>query len=258
MRSPTDRSHDAIEELIAADALDGLDEVGRRELLRMRSLHGADCAVCLRLEADYAEVASELAMSLHPIALSPGATERLLRQVQDVPPVGLSPDKEPLPSNVRPMASREGAAGRVRRWMAVAAVAAAVALVGGGLVGYSLAPRGTNSQQLVAFLAQPGARVVNFIPSGSQQLAVALHAGDHRVWVLGSHLDTPASGKVYELWFLPASGGRMQPAGTFEPNGGTVLAPATVNGPVQTLAVTVEPRGGSLQPTTSPIFMTNV
>ncbi|HCO04202.1 MAG TPA: hypothetical protein DIT48_12735, partial [Actinobacteria bacterium] len=64
MRSPTDRSHDAIEELIAADALDGLDEVGRRELLRMRSLHGADCAVCLRLEADYAEVASELAMSL--------------------------------------------------------------------------------------------------------------------------------------------------------------------------------------------------
>jgi len=78
------------------------------------------------------------------------------------------------------------------------------------------------------------------------------------VWVLGSHLDTPASGKVYELWFLPASGGRMQPAGTFEPNGGTVLAPATVNGPVQTLAVTVEPRGGSLQPTTSPIFMTNV
>ena len=47
------RDHDAIEELIVARALGGLDRDEEFTLSAQRSAHGADCQDCLRLEATY-------------------------------------------------------------------------------------------------------------------------------------------------------------------------------------------------------------
>jgi anti-sigma-K factor RskA len=47
----------------------------------------------------------------------------------------------------------------------------------------------------------------------------------------------------------------MHAAGTFRPTtAGSVRAPATVGAPITAMAVSVEPAGGSPQPTTKPVY----
>jgi anti-sigma-K factor RskA len=57
------------------------------------------------------------------------------------------------------------------------------------------------------------------------------------------------AGKTYEAWVI--DGGTAYPAGTFESNGTVELTREASRG--DTIAVTVEPAGGSSKPTTTPI-----
>ena len=67
-------------------------------------------------------------------------------------------------------------------------------------------------------------------------------------------LALPGSGRTYELWIVPA-GAVAQPAGTFLPEeDGTKLLVVSRQLPVGTqIAVTLEPLGGSPQPTSTPL-----
>jgi hypothetical protein len=67
-----------------------------------------------------------------------------------------------------------------------------------------------------------------------------------------------AGGRVYELWYQPRAGANMVPAGTFAPQNGTVVAPVVLGESFVAVAMSVEPAGGSPQPTTTPIFVTPV
>jgi anti-sigma-K factor RskA len=226
------RSHEQIEELIAADALDGLEESGRRELAGLRVEHGTDCAECLRLETEYREVASQLATVVEPMPLSAGAEEALIEAAR----AGLGP-RETAPEGIR----RVPGGRSVQRWVATVAVAAAIALLG-GVVGYSLAPtRGP--------LAAVSYR------AGDQQLTLVYTKGQTQAVVIGSNLPTPPNGRVYELWYQPREGADMVPAGIFVPRNGTVVAPVTVGESFVAIAMSEEPTGGSPQPTTEPIFV---
>jgi len=120
------RSHDRLEELIAADVLDGLDEADRVELERGLAAHGA-CEECDRLLSQYSEAAAGLAMALDPLPLTRGAGERLLTAARGEHPVATPR----APSIV---------VRRTRRWLATAAVAACLAVIS-GVVGWSVAPR---------------------------------------------------------------------------------------------------------------------
>jgi len=145
----------------------------------------------------------------------------------------------------------------VSRWVAAAAVAAAIAIVA-GVAGYAVRGGGSPAaRQFVSFVAQPGTRVASFPAKDRQRLAVAYRPGHTEAWVVGANLDAPANGKVYELWYHPTGGSKMAPAGTFVPSDGSVVIPATVGSSFDTLAVTVEP-GFQNQPTTQPIFVTTV
>src|SRR5205823_71869 len=73
------RTHDELEELIAADALDGLSEADRRHMLEEMAAHGPGCAACARLLADYAQVAAKLSTLVEPMPVSAGAERRLVR-----------------------------------------------------------------------------------------------------------------------------------------------------------------------------------
>jgi anti-sigma-K factor RskA len=239
----TDRSHDEIEELIAADALDGLEQAERDRLLREMASHGPECPDCARLLSEYSEVAGWLAMALEPTPLSKGAEERLIRAA---PEDALS--DRPAPPAI----------GRWRRWAAAASVAAVLAAIGGA-VGWAIAPRGPNGQpQFIAFVARPGARVATLAATGGRSLAVAFRPGEREAWVVGAGLPDPAGGKVYELWYRTGGSGPMRPAGTFSPRDGTVVAGVDVGTSFDTLAVSVEPAGGSEQPTTEPIYLVSV
>ena len=76
--------------------------------------------------------------------------------------------------------------------------------------------------------------------------------------VIGSNVTEPPDGKVYELWFLPEGGARMEPAGTFAPRRGSVHASVQLGKSFTALAVSVEPRGGSEQPTTAPLYLARI
>jgi hypothetical protein len=240
----TDRSHDEIEELIAAEALDGLDPGERDRLFREMASHGPDCPDCARLLGEYSEVAGWLALALEPTALSEGAEERLIRAARE----HASPKEGPHPAAI----------GRWRRWAAAASVAAVLAAIGGA-IGWAIAPRGeTGQSQFIAFVARPGARVVTLAAGGGRSLAVAFRPGEGEAWVVGTGLPDPAGGKVYELWYRKGASARMEPAGTFSPKDGTVATKVGVGRSFDTLAVSVEPPGGSEQPTTNPIYLVSV
>jgi anti-sigma-K factor RskA len=225
--------HDQIEELIAADALDGLDEAGWLELARLRADHGPECLECRRLEADYLDVAGHLAAGVEPMPLSPGAEEALIHAAR----APRATHQEP--AGRRPQLVTGGR--RAQRVVAVLAVAAAIALLG-GLAGYAIAPKSTP-------LATVSYR------SGTQQLTIVYVKGQTQALAIGSNLPTPEDGRVYELWYQPSEGADMRPAGTFVPRNGTVVAPVNVGTSFVALAMTIEPPGGSLQPTTKPIFV---
>lgn len=240
--SSSPSSHVEMEELIAADALDGLDPDGRQELARKMAEHGPECQECGRLQTEYEEVAGYLAVSLEPQPLSLGTEEAVMHAARSVRPAGPS---------LRP-------GGRIRRSLAPVAVAAALALIA-GMVGYSLVgPADSRQSRFIAFISGPGTEVVPFPSRDGQQLAVAFRPGQREGWVFGTNLPEPAGGRVYELWFRSRGSDRMQPAGTFVPSDGIVLEPATLGATVDLLAVSIEPPGGSPQPTTDPIFLAEV
>jgi anti-sigma-K factor RskA len=226
------RPHDEIEQLIAADALDGLDEAGRRELTRLRAEHGPDCAQCLLLETEYGEVASQLATMVEPLPLSSDAEEALIRAAR----VPLGEREEPAGRRLRVISGGR----RVQRMVTAVAVAAAIALLA-GLAGYSVAPK-------PAPLASVTYR------SGEQQLTIVYVEGQTQALAVGS-LPPLEGGKVYELWYQPRAGANMVPAGTFVPQNGVVVAPVELGESFVAVAMSVEPTGGSPQPTTTPIFV---
>jgi anti-sigma-K factor RskA len=235
------RSHERLEELIAVDALGGLDDADHRELVAEMAGHGPDCPDCAGLIAEYGEVAALLASSLDPVPLSAGAEDRLREAAR-------AAAEEPAPEAVR---SRRPA------WLALVAAAAIVAVVAGA-IGYVLAPRPSSNQQAFAeFVADPATRVVPLEGAPGQRLAVAVHPGDTAAWVVGTNLPDPTGDQVYELWFRESGTQQMQPAGTFVPDHGAVLSTATVGQDVDLLAVTVEPAGGSDAPTSDPIFVSS-
>jgi anti-sigma-K factor RskA len=83
---------------------------------------------------------------------------------------------------------------------------------------------------------------------------VVLAAARHQLVVVTSGLPALPSGKVYQLWLIgktkTTSAGLLPPAQTGKTP--PVLASGVVKG--DTLGLTVEPAGGSAQPTTTPIL----
>jgi hypothetical protein len=96
------------------------------------------------------------------------------------------------------------------------------------------------------------------LAAGPRSLSVVYTPGATHGVVIGSNLAPPPQGKVYELWFRIPSTTTMRPAGTFTVRGGQVRAPVTLGSSFDLLAVSVEPRGGSKQPTTTPIYVKEV
>jgi anti-sigma-K factor RskA len=128
-------------------------------------------------------------------------------------------------SNVVPLVRRN-------RWVSrgLAVAAAAVACVAVGL-GVSLSQSGKPQQSWTVSVGR----------NGQATLSV-------------SGLAAAPSGKTYEAWIIPTSGS-PKPAGLFPGSTNAVRLRGTVPKHA-VVAVTVEPKGGSRAPTTTPIFST--
>ncbi len=227
--------HERVEELVALRALGGSTRDDDAELDRMWSEHGASCERCLRMEAETREVAGRLAFALDPSPVRDELEGELLERIAGAPSAGPA----------RP--------GGVRR--TIAAVAAAVLLVAGGVGGYLLAPRQSGqTAALAAFLAQ-GPRIVQFSGPGQGVLTLAYRPGVDSAFVVGSGLAKPPPGKVYELWTFRGNRAPI-PSGTFTPSGDQVIVPLPIDvGGAKQMAVTVERAPRVNAPTANPVFV---
>jgi Anti-sigma-K factor rskA len=239
--------HEHIEELIVANALGGLEPDEVRELERQRASHGPDCAECRRLEAEYDEVAGRLAFAVEPIALRPGFEDEVVATATGPRIVADRGASSDTPSVARAI-DRPGRRGSIVR--SLVAVAAAVALfVGGWAFGNATSdPGGIPSQ----------ARVVAFQGDGSGSLAVAYQPGQTGVYLLGSGLQPPPAGHVYEVWMIrgttPVPGPCVRPSAD-----GSLFAFADAAlGTTDVMAVTVEPSACPNAPTTPPVFTATI
>ncbi|BBY45870.1 anti-sigma factor [Mycolicibacterium celeriflavum] len=142
---------------------------------------------------------------------------------------------------------------RSRRWQRIALAAAAVLVVGLGALGVGLALRPAPSPSTAEqVFAAPDVRTVSgVIPGGGTATVVFSREKDAGVLVM-NNVAPPQPGTVYQMWLIDEAG--PHPAGTMDAQ---AVAPSTTAvlpdlGDSRTLAFTVEPPGGSPQPTSAP------
>ena len=238
----TMRDHSAIEELLSAEVLGGLDVPDREALYREMGEHGPDCAECRQLRDEYGEVAGRMAFALEPVPIRPELEEETVElarmQGQGVP--------------LRRVRGGRVVAGLGRMrpfgvFSPLVAAAAAVALFFGGWVARGLIGGGGPPFDVTT------ARVVTF-QGEAGDLAVAYRPGQTGAYVFGSNLQAPPSNRVYEVWMFQE--GTPVRGACFRPKpGGTSLTYLDANlETAQQMAVTVESPSCPSAPTTQPIL----
>ncbi|GAT12807.1 anti-sigma factor [Mycolicibacterium novocastrense] len=142
---------------------------------------------------------------------------------------------------------------RPTRWQKAALAAAAVVVVGAGALGVGLAlrPADTPSTAEQVFAAPDVRTVSGEIPGGGTATVVFSREKDAGVLVM-NNVTPPQPGTVYQMWLVDAEG--PHPAGTMDAQ---AVAPSTTAvlpdlGDSSTLAFTIEPPGGSAEPTSAP------
>jgi anti-sigma-K factor RskA len=133
-----------------------------------------------------------------------------------------------------------------------AAACLAIALIT-GLAQIALNARLISQGQTIADLTAPDAR--RFAFSGGEVLT----RGDH-LYLAMRDLPAPPPGHVYQAWTLAKGAKAVAPSTTFLPGSGgatVVRLPETAT-TLAAVAVSVEPTGGSKQPTTKPIALVRI
>jgi hypothetical protein len=246
------RDHAAIEELIALGALDGLDPSGERELASQRSDHGAGCEECLRLESTYDEVAGRLAFAVEPAEIREGFEDQLVAVAR-----GENPERG---ADAPPSIALDRERRRFARPMRVLAGGVAAALIlAAGIGGYLLAPKQeTTARALSQFIQQhENARTLPLSGSANGVMNIVYAPGNPNVFVVGSGLDEPPTGKAYELWMF--RGQTPVSAGCFAPEKGDVLdeVNADLSG-ADAMAITVESNACPAAPTSQPVMSARI
>ncbi len=222
------RDHALIDELLAARALDGLDEGDTALLERELAAHG-DCEECRRLEIEHAEVAGMLALALDPLPVREDMADRILT------------DDRTAVAPIEHLEARRDA--RLGWWQAAFGVAAAVAVVFAIL----LATRDGGDPGV------PGSTTVAFEGAAPGELAMSFTPGESGALVWATGLPDPGPGNVYELWMI--EDGEPVRGACLAPEGGAVAAFLDADpSSADLLAVTVESEECPDAPTTEPVY----
>ncbi|MGI8946613.1 MAG: anti-sigma factor [Ornithinimicrobium sp.] len=223
MSAEDTKSH--VEDLLAAFALDAVDEQERA----LVEDHLRDCPSCVGELADYADTAAQLSEGLE-VAPPPQLRDRLLDEVAQEAAV------------VRPMRR----SGRAARWLAGAAAAGLIAVGGWGI--WSLLEEDLTPAQEVVQAADAVEHEATV--EGVQVTVVTSQERDGAV-LLGAELPELEEGQVYQAWYVRPDGG-VDSAGVLADAGTDAQLSGDPQGSTA-IALSVEPTGGSQQPTTEPI-----
>ncbi|GAA0371978.1 anti-sigma factor [Microbispora corallina] len=236
--------------LAGAYALDAMDD----DLERLRfEEHLRTCDECAQEVRGLTETAARLgqAVAAEPPPGMRAAVLAEIGQVRQLPPtVG-------VPPGGRRLSRRGGAAWwpRVTAGLAAAGVAASVAL---GAVAVrtqdELERVRADDRGVVAVLAAPDARTVSATAGrGATGTAVVSRSQGRLVFVSSGLAALPPS-QTYQLWRIAP--GAIRSAGLLRPDDSGRVPPVIVDtAGVEQVGVTVEPAGGSAQPTTRPMLL---
>ena len=249
-------SRRSLHALAGAYALDALDEAEQKRFAR----HLRRCASCAEEVRGFREVATALAFAAAtepPPELQPRVMAAVGRTRQ-------------LPPEAFPRWQFRGWLPRIRTsgWLprlatATAAIAvAAVVVLGIALSGtrQQLNSARAQGQAIAAVLAAPDVAAVTGPVSTGGVTTVLLSPGRRELVVSTSGLAVLPAGKVYELWLIgpyATQQAAVRRAGLLPPAAAGLTAPVLASGLVagDKLGMTVEPAGGTNQPTTTPILL---
>ncbi|MYZ07650.1 anti-sigma factor [Streptomyces sp. SID2999] len=241
--------------LAAPYALDALDPAERRRFEK----HLAGCGRCTVEARELSEDAVRLAWST--AAPAPAALrERVLAAVRTTPqepaPAG-RPRAAQLPPHVWGVQPPPRRARPRPLFVPFATVTAAAALVVASLFAVQahrtegrLAAERARARDIAHVLAAPDARATAGTDGHGRSLAVVASPSEGRAVVTLSGSGTPSGGRVHQLW-LTRPGAEPLSLGLL--GGDTPLAVKGLQKSAASLAVTVEPNGGSEHPTGQPI-----
>lgn len=223
----------------AADALDDLERVRFER-------HLADCEDC---RAEVESLREAVALLAEDVATTPppGLRDRVLAGIETVRPLppavpGTTPTDTP-------------AARRARHWWPLLVAASVLAVLGVGLAAWQ--PWSTGAPTLTAtervLQADDAEEVtVSFDDGSSATLTRSVSEG--RAVITTRDLASPPSGRVYELW-LQDPEGEFSPAGLMPVGADQTLLLEGDASEAVAAGITIEPAGGSPQPTTDPIAL---
>ncbi|GAC1310143.1 MAG: anti-sigma factor [Vulcanimicrobiaceae bacterium] len=254
---------DELLDSIAVLALGALPEVQAREL----AAHVASCGPCrseydgLRGAADALGYAAEL-----PVERADDiAARRLKTRVMTAVRATFAPEAASA-DTVR----RTPTSGARPAWLRYGLAAAAVLVIGIALDDASVRRAGSHDAVEVATLRRRVAAQATVARTTSLRLAQIVAPGSRHFPVRGGEViasggrvivalrDLPAlpKGKVYQAWTLAKGATAVAPSVTFAPAPGVtvVVLPERARG-LAAVAVSVEPRGGSKAPTSTPRFV---
>ena len=200
------------------------------------------CEYCLAHLKESSKVVESLSGMVELQASPPGLRERVLAIA--APPQQLKPKRNP--------------------WaLAFAlAAAAAIALVFWGLGQNDrlneLTRQRNELRGALAILSESDTRTVSFGKAPADPQGRVFVSRNGGVVFLGNRLPQLTAGKTFEFWLVPAKG-NPQPAGLFKTNAQgiavNVLAQSINPSDYAAVAVSIEPNGGSPQPTSTPILI---
>ena len=229
-------------------ALDALEAGSERDRF---TRHLSRCQSCAAEVEGFREVATAMAFAAaaEPPAELRGRVLAAAARTRQLPPE--------VSTHARPRRSRTGVP-----WVPwLSGVVATASIVVAVLFGFAQAHTRDELNQVKAenqaislLLSAPQAKLLTHEVTHGGVATVVLAADRHELAVVTTGLPALPSGKVYQLWLIgkptTVSAGLLPAA----KNGQTpaVLATGVVKG--DTLGLTVEPAGGSAQPTTTPIL----
>lgn len=242
-----------IHTLTGAYAMDALDEFERHQF----EAHLAECADCAREVRELRATTARLGMA---VAEAPPDTlrERVLVQITQTRQESAAQDRS---------RRRDGSSRRpVNPWLVRLTAAAAVVAIGTAaalgavtlhtghqlsVVQAELDHARAVDQSVAQVLAAPDARANHGTTATGASGVVVFSAKLNRAVLLAANLPAVPANRVYQVWWLGA--GNPRSAGLL-PSGTAPLVFPGVPG-ASLVGITVEPAGGSAQPTTSPIML---
>lgn len=212
------------------------------------------------------DTAVVLGLAVAPVTPSPDLKASIMAKIAVTPQLpAAESERELAPAESPREFERPGKATRTAqaRWftrpvVVLSSMAAAVALIAGGVVvtgniGEMQQQQQASADKFAAIMTADDTQKVTTEVTGGGTATIAWSSDLESSAVKVSGVDSLPDSKIYELWYIGADGPRA--AGTFDADD-SGAAWAVLEGTLEdgdTIGMTVEPAGGSEQPTTTPV-----